>query len=219
MIYGQGIEAPVNPWGKLESKNQQGDVTVSYTGSLEDNIAGRIYDLKVFCNQYIGDKYPVWKQNNAALGVYSEAKTKAIKESVASLISQCDAYEQQLLKSTTLEEVWSVNFQLKDIYMTIYNTSSKTASQVVDEQKDAINGAYISLKAIYLDIHNSFWNNPDVTPEEVVEAWGTEAAGMFQKSIATETLLATLDPDYTPLEIPYDTVVNPDGTVTITPKA
>ena len=74
---------------------------------------------------------------------------------------------------------------------------------------------------------NRLWNNPDATPEEIVEAMGVDATYVFQCALANLGVLSTcagytnrtlgdfMQPnEYTP---PKTINYNQDGSVTLTP--
>lgn len=75
------------------------------TRTLAGEKARRIAALKAATGEAILAIYPVYKQSNAALGVYSKQETQAIKEGIQTLRMACDAREALMSACKTLEEL------------------------------------------------------------------------------------------------------------------
>ncbi len=84
-----------------------------------------------------------------------------------------------------------------------------------------MNSQFRSLLSSFKSSFASVWSNPNLTPQQVMDAFGTDAAQLFVLAGATVTMLNTILPgtlalaDYMP---PYSYTVNQDGTVTIGAK-
>lgn len=62
---------------------------------------------------------------------------------------------------------------------------------------------------------NRIWNNPDFTPQEVLDKFGTSAVKLFVASKATQDFIKACNPDYEVLVPPKEFTINKDGTVTV----
>jgi hypothetical protein len=78
-----------------------------------------------------------------------------------------------------------------------------------------------AMTANYVSSYNAVWHNPTATPEQVVAALGTNAAKVFQLSVALCTLLVQAGATDIPTSVPtgWTYVVNADGTVVLTAPA
>lgn len=100
--------------------------------------------------------------------------------------------------------------------MAIIDTAQPTPAQLtVDTLTSGATGAFVTLKAQWDNAYQLLWHNPwGLTPQEVLDALGTDAVQLFALSDATKTLLnawganitATFPPEYS------DVTINPDGT-------
>ena len=68
--------------------------------------------------------------------------------------------------------------------------------------------------------HQQLWdliweNSSGLTPQEVLDEYGTDASSFFIISESIQTLLVQVRPTYTVLETPNLYVINEDGTVTV----
>jgi hypothetical protein len=79
--------------------------SVPVVESLNILKANKIWGAKSMASKIILDKYPVYKQINASLGLYSAEETQEIKQFIASVISIVDQCEQQVELATTSEEL------------------------------------------------------------------------------------------------------------------
>jgi hypothetical protein len=77
---------------------------------------------------------------------------------------------------------------------------------------------YIKMRALHTQAFNQVWRDKDLTPKQIIEGFGTDAAALFQNSSQIQTILATVDPDYVPLAIPegYTVTFNDNGSATVT---
>jgi hypothetical protein len=79
-------------------------------------------------------------------------------------------------------------------------------------------GALEAHTSAYEVAFHEFWNNSIVTPQEQCDALGTNAMQFFITSQTTATYIKTLNPGWTPPEVPYEFTINADGTVLIGDK-
>lgn len=79
-----------------------------------------------------------------------------------------------------------------------------------------------SFNQLVADFNKSFdmvWNNKaGLTPQDVFDAFGVEAAQLFQVAGATQSLINTLVPNTATAVPPNAYVMNQDGTVTVGAK-
>lgn len=61
---------------------------------------------------------------------------------------------------------------------------------------------------------NMIWNG-NLSPQEIMDDFGTEAFKLFRDSAALQTLFAAVIDGYVPLVPPYEFTINQAGTVTI----
>lgn len=75
---------------------------------------------------------------------------------------------------------------------------------------------YSQMQEQHTRIFNMVWNNPyDLTPQEVLDEFGTDAGYLFTLSEQIQTILKTVDSDYRLLTTPNEYVKNSDGTVIV----
>lgn len=75
---------------------------------------------------------------------------------------------------------------------------------------------YQGLIGSYTDIREMVWNNQQgLTPQQVFDALGTDAAEMFQLSGLLVQTVNAVKPDTLSAAQPYEFTVNDDGTVTV----
>ena len=83
--------------------------------------------------------------------------------------------------------------------------------------------AFQTLKNVIMSNWTLIWNNPQgLTPQQVLDQFGTDAGSLFSTAIATITLLETLqpgclDPMYLSAALPY--IINLDNTVSVVSKS
>lgn len=78
----------------------------------------------------------------------------------------------------------------------------------------------MSFRRLSLDFEDLFtkvWENQDLTPQEVMDAFGTDAVQLFILAQATETYLNTILPGTISATPPLPYAINENGTVTINP--
>ena len=97
--------------------------------------------------------------------------------------------------------------------------STKTQAQIVTQQKELIvkksKLLYNKIKARHEEIFNLLWENSKVTPQEILDKYGTEAKDLFIFSEKIQTLLKQVDPSYEELETPNEYTVLEDGSVEV----
>lgn len=76
------------------------------------------------------------------------------------------------------------------------------------------------LRTTYVRNWALFWENPNATPQQVADDFGTSAAALFAASQATAALLASIDASLVPADMQgvpptYTVTFNADGTVAI----
>ena len=100
----------------------------------------------------------------------------------------------------------------------LFSDPVRTTAHVVAENKTAFDLSFIVLTENYKKGFDELWNNPDFTPQEVVDAWGIEAGLLFLRSELTKSYILSIDPEALSIEYtdaPMTVTVNPDGTVTL----
>lgn len=65
---------------------------------------------------------------------------------------------------------------------------------------------------------NAIWNNPSLTPQQALDAFGTDASVLFLVNQEIAEILNAIVPGSWTLEIPYNYTINQDGTVTVGAK-
>jgi len=72
----------------------------------------------------------------------------------------------------------------------------------------------------YIRMLNNFWHNETLTPQEVADAIGTDAADLINFIVALRTFILTVKPGSSiPNSSSYGTItMNGDGTITAVPK-
>jgi hypothetical protein len=87
--------------------------------------------------------------------------------------------------------------------------------------KSQMSASFVGLLTSFKGLFEKVWNHPDLTPQEVMDSFGTEAKDLFILSQATCDYLNAIvpgtitDANSTP---PYEYTINDDGTVTIGAK-
>jgi len=91
-------------------------------------------------------------------------------------------------------------------------------SDVVLKIKQQNTELYASMKMRHALIFNMIWPNPNYTPQQIMEGFGTDAAMLFSMSGMIQDMLHAVDPSYEALSVPegYTVTINQDGTVNIT---
>lgn len=71
------------------------------------------------------------------------------------------------------------------------------------------------LKKSLEDSFNALWNNPNATPQEILNVFGTDAYKLFKTSRDTILFIKSIDPEYVYPVSPKQFTINSDGSVTI----
>ena len=82
--------------------------------TLEEVKASKISMLKMQAKNVIENKYPPFKQRNAALGRYSDEKKLEIISYLDIKTAEIDAIEAAILAATSKEEVESININIAE---------------------------------------------------------------------------------------------------------
>ena len=95
---------------------------------------------------------------------------------------------------TTEQLIARTNSRIKKVSLNIYKTMENRHESVWD----------------------LIWNNKDgLTPQEILDSFGSDAAELFLFSGSIQAMLASAGAGYVPVETPNEFVVNGDGTVTV----
>jgi hypothetical protein len=89
-----------------------------------------------------------------------------------------------------------------------------TVDTMVGRIKGLNSALYGSIIQQHTQIFNMIWNNTQFSASDILTAFGTDAAALFQLSSTIQEMLAQVNPDYVPLVPPLPFVINADGTVT-----
>ena len=79
---------------------------------------------------------------------------------------------------------------------------------------------YEILKSWVKNSFESFWTDPELTPQEIATKWGTDALSLFIAHAKAQELIAFIDNTYVPLTAPKQIIPeivdgNPTGRITI----
>lgn len=91
-------------------------------------------------------------------------------------------------------------------------------AQIKDARSRIIAHAQNGLDQLIINVRVSFsliWNSNGITPQEILDAFGKDAASLFIASAKAQKLIKELYPDYQFLIAPEKITLNPDGTVTV----
>lgn len=106
--------------------------------------------------------------------------------------------------------------------MTLFNITAPTVEEIalrtVAQSKMAVNSQFTQYVVAYKKQFDIFWHHPNCTPQQMAEAWGTEAGALFQASSLTRDYLLSLDPNCLSEEYknaPTPVTLNENGTVTV----
>jgi hypothetical protein len=102
--------------------------------------------------------------------------------------------------------------------VSIYDIPVRTDEEKLRDIKRHIASSAFMIQQInmqHLTAFNNIWNNPDFTPQQVLDSFGTDAARLFSDSSATQTFLAAVLDGYEPLTPTAAYTINNDGTVTV----
>lgn len=101
---------------RIESYNAKtSQVDVQFTGDINAEKQERIKDLKERCSVAILKICPVFKQTNAALGIYDKTKTQEIKDNIQAYKNYCDTKETEINAALTCEDVWNVHIDFGNV--------------------------------------------------------------------------------------------------------
>jgi hypothetical protein len=78
-----------------------------------------------------------------------------------------------------------------------------------------INAAIMGLQDQMLRLFTQFWLNPELTPQQVADAFGTDAAQLFVLMGKAQAFINDVKPNAFVQSPPKAFVINQDGTVTI----
>lgn len=93
-----------------EETDINGNVSISYSGSLAENKAERIATAKAIATQMIRDAYPDYKRENAALGIrMTSEEAEGIKAGIEAIAQRADEIEAQIIACGTIPQVWAIN--------------------------------------------------------------------------------------------------------------
>lgn len=101
--------------------------------------------------------------------------------------------------------------------MDIFNTQTQV-NLAEQEARNLSERNRIGLDTLKMSLKQSFftlWNNPNASPQDILNVFGTNAYKLFQTSRDTIALIKTLDPEWEAPVSPKEFTVNPDGSVTI----
>jgi hypothetical protein len=96
----------------------------------------------------------------------------------------------------------------------IENRAKTIATQIDQSRSFTINQLIRATKQTFKNV----WFNPEVTPQEIFNEFGTNASIIFKDHAAAVQCVLTIDPtaldpaDYTP---PFAYTIKPDGSVTV----
>ena len=85
----------------------------------------------------------------------------------------------------------------------------------VSSIKSITTNIYRTLKHQHTIAFNKVWDNPNFTPQEIIDAFGSDAASLFSISWSIQQILLAADPNYKLLIPPMNVTLNSDGTVTL----
>jgi hypothetical protein len=84
-----------------------------------------------------------------------------------------------------------------------------TKERIITNADNALNVLKISIKIGLKDV----WENPNATPEEIIESFGKEGQKLFNFYDEVQKLIKTIEPDYEILEHPQEVSFNKEGKV------
>ena len=85
---------------------------------------------------------------------------------------------------------------------------------VIDIKNSSIN-IYNKIETELLNSFRLVWENPDFTPQEIFDQFGSDSYELFVFSRMMQDCMIQINPNYIYLVPPYEYVMNPDGTVTV----
>lgn len=103
----------------------------------------------------------------------------------------------------------------------IFDSSLTHEQEVVQEVKN-ISQQNARLKEVMKNMHasifNQIWNNPNATPQEIIDGFGADAIQLFIFSSGIQQMLAGAEADYEPLVPPYEHTISQEGVITVGDK-
>jgi hypothetical protein len=93
------------------------------------------------------------------------------------------------------------------------------ASILANQMKAQTAQQFQQLASVVQQKIKAFWNNPNLTPQQIATALGTDGAAEVAALNATITLLNTLQPGMITFTPPQAITVNADGTITLAPAS
>ena len=81
-----------------------------------------------------------------------------------------------------------------------------------------VNQLFIQMKGTYLNGFNTVWKHPKLTPQEIFDAFGTDARDLVVSSYGVAQALNAIVPNTITEIPPYEYTINDDGTVTVGEK-
>lgn len=102
--------------------------------------------------------------------------------------------------------------------MAIINQNTLTVDQQKSQITASMNLGFNRLNQTFTKIFQQIWVNPNFTPQQIMDAFGSDAASLFQLSGQVQDLLNTIVPNVNQLTPPNAFTINQDGTVTIGAK-
>lgn len=94
-------------------------------------------------------------------------------------------------------------------------TTTQLQAQLKGQVVSSTNQLFRTLQSSYDKNFSAVWANPSLTPQQVFDAFGTDAAQLFVIAGATATMLNTIVPNTVVAAPPYNYTINSDGTVTV----
>jgi len=105
--------------------------------------------------------------------------------------------------------------------MNIFNIEKTEAELKADEVRRCAEyrkGTLEALTSAFTVSFNDIFNNSILTPQEHFDFFGNNAAQFFQTFTATAQFIKSMNPDFEVPTIPYEYIVNDDGTITVGEK-
>lgn len=100
--------------------------------------------------------------------------------------------------------------------MSIYETPERNK---LEETKSIITNTNVMLlnhmKTLLKNNFDMVWNNPDLSAQEVLDSFGSDAVTLFSDSYKLQVVIKEIDPSYNVLSPSVKYTINEDGTVTI----
>jgi uncharacterized protein YaiL (DUF2058 family) len=94
-------------------------------------------------------------------------------------------------------------------------STQRTATDAASSERARISQLIKMMKMTIASVYNDVWNSTDLTPQEIVEAWGTDAQALFTLSYELQQIIAQADPSYVILNAPNAVTFPGDGSAVI----